>query len=281
MRDKPLRLLIIADNAADVQLLEEAFLEMEEIQFSRNWLRTVDRVYAVDVEEAMLVAGSDGFDAALLDLGLGGSEGLNAFQGLRDVAPRLPVVVLASRDDETLAMHLIKQGAQDYILKPELDCIPLARTLIVTVARQRFAEAQGSQVLVDEVTGLWNERGFGLVGRTQLGMAARCGLSVLVATAELRGNFDRDVRLLEAAEAFRAMLPESAVVARLGAKRFAAMIVPGETEDANRIEQELRGKMHIHWTKLRPQAGNDSTIQGDLIALCENVGVAARAGRHL
>jgi ActR/RegA family two-component response regulator len=281
MRDTPLRLLVISDVADDVQLLEEAFLEIQEIRFSRHWMRPVDRVYAVDAEEAMLVAGSGCFDVALLDLELGGDEGLRTFQLLHDFAPQLPIVILTSATEETLAMHLVKQGAQDYLLKPELDCVPLARTLIAAVARQRFAEAQRSFVLVDDVTGLWNERGFALVGRTQLGIAARCGLAAVIATAEVMDKSGGEVELLDAAAAFRDVLPSSALVARLGLRRFAAMIVPGQQEDAGRIEKELQGRMQLHWTTLRPQAGDDSAIQGDLIALCENVGVAARAGRHL
>jgi hypothetical protein len=59
------------------------------------------------------------------------------------------------------------------------------------------------------------------------------------------------------------------------------MIVPGEPEDASLFEARLGPGMQVHWTTLRPQPDFGAGIQGDLLALCENVGVAARAGRHL
>jgi hypothetical protein len=128
---------------------------------------------------------------------------------------------------------------------------------------------------------MWNERGFGLVGRTQLGVAARCGLDALVATAELNQETGGELELLEAAEAFRRALPDSALIARLGGKRFAAMVVPGAPEVAGGFEAKLVGGLRVHWTTLRPQPDFGSGMSGDLLALCENVGVAARAGRHL
>lgn len=280
MKETPLRLLVIADDPDDVQFLEEAFVEIDEIRFTRDWLKPIDRVYAVESAEALEAASTREFDAALLDLGVGGSDGLRAFQGLRERAPHLPVVLLADPDDETLAMALVKQGAQDYILKPELDCVPLARAISCAVVRQRIADGRRGQTLVDDLTGLWNERGFGMVGRSQLGLAARCGVDALVAMAEVDRSTG-DVELLEAADAFRGALPDSAIVARLGGKQFAAMVVPSDPDDAARLEERLQGKMKIRSTTLRPQPDFESSLQYDLISLCENVGFAARAGRHL
>jgi GGDEF domain-containing protein len=205
---------------------------------------------------------------------------LRVFQGLRERSPQLPTIVLAEPEEETLAMALIKQGAQDYILKPELDCVPLARALHCAVVRQRLADGRRSQSLVDELTGMWNERGFGLVGRSQLGLAARCGVSALVAMAEVGGSRG-DVDLLAAADLFRGALPDSAVLARLGGARLAAMVVPADAGDISRLERAANGRMDVRWTTLRPESDFEPAMQCDLIALCENVGVAARAGRHL
>jgi GGDEF domain-containing protein len=135
---------------------------------------------------------------------------------------------------------------------------------------------------VDELTGLWNDRGFAVLGQAHLALAARCGLPVLIASAEPNGSAPAgEVELLEAAESFRGALPESAVVARLSGCRFAAVMAPGSPSDIAALESGLRGRMEVRWTTMHPQPGFEPAVQGALQSLCENVGVAARAGRHL
>ena len=283
-KHKPLSILVIADCPDDVELLEEVFLEIDEVRFSRDWLRPVERVYSVDHGEALSTAASHSFDAALLDLNLGGGcEALALFHRLREKVPQLPVLVLAGIDEEALAISLVRQGAQDCVLKAELDCIPFARMLSCAVGRQRIDDGRRSQSLVDEFTGMWNERGFALVARSHLGLAAQCGLAVLVASAELpsRSNHVEDLDVLEAAEAFRSVLPESALTARLGVARFAAMVVAIDQAGAGKARSTLAGRMEVHWTTLCPRLGMDTSMGVALEALCENVGVAPRAGRHL
>src|SRR5688572_24645471 len=283
-KHKPLSILVIADCPDDVELLEEVFIEIDEVRFSRDWLRPVERVYSVDPGEAFATATSHFFDAALLDLNLGGGcEALALFHRLREKVPRLPILVLAGIDEEALAISLVRQGAQDCVLKAELDCIPFARMLSCAVGRQRIDDGRRSQSLVDEFTGMWNERGFALVAQSHLGLAAQCGLAVLVASAELplKSNHVEDLDVLEAAEAFRAVLPESALTARLGGTRFAAMVVAIDQAGTGKARSTLAGRMEVHWTTLCPQVGLDTSMAGALQALCENVGVAPRAGRHL
>jgi PleD family two-component response regulator len=284
MKDKPLHLLVIAGNPDDVQLLEEAFLELDEVRFTRDWLRPVDRVYAIAANEALALASHQAFDAVMLDLNLGdnGAEAVTVFHGLQQACATLPILLLANPNEEPAALNLVRQGAHDYILKTEVDCIPLARTLTCAVARARFNDSRHAQSLVDELTGLWNQRGFSVMSQTQLSLAGRCGLPVLVAAADVpeaeRGN---QLRLLEAADAFRAALPPDAIAARLEGCRFAAVLVPGSASTATNVEGQLNGWMKIHWTMMHPKPGCEAAVQGALQSLCENVGVAARAGRHL
>ena len=284
MREKAIRLLVVTDHPDDVQLLEEAFLELEDIRYSREWLQPVRRTYAVDGEEAVELADPGMHDVILLDLGLGGNEAMVTFQKLRERVPEIAIVLLAGEEEESIAMRLVRQGAQDYVLKLELDCVPLARALICAMARQCLIEGQRGQALVDDLTGLWNARGFELVGRTQLSMAARCGLTALVATAELDAGQRGDVEILAAADQLRCDLPEAAILARLSGSRFAALVIPGDAEGAARLENQFGKKMDVccATVALRPDSIGDCTMQSTLQALCENVGVAAaRAGRHL
>lgn len=58
-----------------------------------------------------------GIDAILLDLGLPDSQGLNTFEKTYAVAPKEPILILTSNDDDSLALDAVRRGAQDYLIK--------------------------------------------------------------------------------------------------------------------------------------------------------------------
>ena len=57
------------------------------------------------------------FSAALLDLNLPDSMGIETFQQVHAAAPALPVMVVTGFDDPQLAGEILREGAQDYIIK--------------------------------------------------------------------------------------------------------------------------------------------------------------------
>jgi DNA-binding response OmpR family regulator len=103
-----MHLLIIEDNL-DLSANVGEFLE------SRG--NTVD--YARDGTQGLQLAGSDGYDAVILDLGLPGLDGLTLCRRLRDTARRdVPIVMLTARDTEADKLSGFDAGADDYVTKP-------------------------------------------------------------------------------------------------------------------------------------------------------------------
>ena len=70
-----------------------------------------------------------GVDVVLLDLALSEGKGLESFNQAREVAGRVPIIVLSSLDDENLALKAVQEGAQDYIVKVELNEYLLVRAI--------------------------------------------------------------------------------------------------------------------------------------------------------
>jgi diguanylate cyclase (GGDEF)-like protein/PAS domain S-box-containing protein len=68
-------------------------------------------------------------DIVLLDLGLTDPEGLDAISRTRAVAPRVSIVLLSSLDDEPKAIQAIHEGAQDYLIKGQIEPQKLMRAL--------------------------------------------------------------------------------------------------------------------------------------------------------
>ena len=80
-------------------------------------------------------------DLILLDLGLPDAHGLAAVRRAHTVAPRVPLVVLTGMDDESLASQALQEGAQDYLIKGQIDARGLLRALRYAVERKAMEEA--------------------------------------------------------------------------------------------------------------------------------------------
>ena len=80
-------------------------------------------------------------DIILLDLGLPDAQGLEAVRRARAAAPRVPLVVLTGLDDESLAAQALQEGAQDYLIKGQIDARGLLRALRYAVERKSMEEA--------------------------------------------------------------------------------------------------------------------------------------------
>jgi|HubBroStandDraft_6_1064221.scaffolds.fasta_scaffold05277_1 diguanylate cyclase (GGDEF)-like protein/PAS domain S-box-containing protein len=126
-------LLLVEDNPGDARLLREMLKEHDSREFQ---LTHVDRM-----TEAENHLAKGGFDLILLDLGLPDSESLSAVRRARAAAPRVPLVVLTGMDDESLAAQALQEGAQDYLIKGQIDTRGLFRALRYAVERKSMEEA--------------------------------------------------------------------------------------------------------------------------------------------
>jgi ActR/RegA family two-component response regulator len=78
------------------------------------------------------------FDLVLLDLGLSDSSGLKTYDEISKVKCDIPVVVLTGLDDEKIAVGAVKKGAQDYLVKGEVDNRALLRSLEYAIERSKL-----------------------------------------------------------------------------------------------------------------------------------------------
>lgn len=78
----------------------------------------------------------------LLDLGLPDSVGFSGVDDIRRIAPDVPVVVLTGRTDTESGLEALAVGAQDYLVKGDVDASSLERTLRYAIERGRAALVQ-------------------------------------------------------------------------------------------------------------------------------------------
>jgi phosphoserine phosphatase RsbU/P len=124
--------LLVEDNDGDARLIREMLHDASGARFR---LECADRL---DSGLQRIAAG--GVDVVLLDLSLPESQGLDTLFRVHAQAPAIPVVVLTGSKDEELGNTAVQSGAQDYLIKGQVDGPLLARALRYAIERGRIEE---------------------------------------------------------------------------------------------------------------------------------------------
>ncbi len=133
MNDKPLKVLLIEDSPGEARLIKEMLAEVKGARFD---LEHADRLSS-GLER--LAAGD--IDVLLLDLSLPDSLGLDTFAWAQAQTPQVPIIVLTVLDDEEVAVRALREGAQDYLIKGQVDSNLLGRAIRYAIERKQVEEA--------------------------------------------------------------------------------------------------------------------------------------------
>jgi len=151
MTTPTLRLLHIEDNPADALLMQEYIREscrrwnlslpsdastVRSPESSAVEFDSVQRL--ADVTQSRTAAA----DCAILDLSLPDASGLQALVALRALSPELPIVVLTGFDDLEVGLLALRCGADDYLVKSQVDGFTLDRAVRYAIARRQLAGEQ-------------------------------------------------------------------------------------------------------------------------------------------
>ena len=127
MIKKTLTVLLIEDNAEYAELVQRWLSLREDATFILNWTDSL--------MEGMNSLTLGGVDVILLDLSLPDSDGLNTFTTIKTFAPGVPIIILSASDSESLALRLVQEGAQDYLLKSICNGDSLAKAIQYALVR--------------------------------------------------------------------------------------------------------------------------------------------------
>ena len=132
MNEESIRVLLIEDDPDDTLLIQEMLSEAKGARFE---VECADRL-----ADGLERLGESGIEVILLDLGLPDCTGRDSFLTTRRFAPVVPVIVLTGLDDEALALRLVREGAQAYLVKGQVNSDLLARAICSAVQRKRSEE---------------------------------------------------------------------------------------------------------------------------------------------
>jgi diguanylate cyclase (GGDEF)-like protein len=126
-------LLLVEDNLGDARLLREMLNGQNSLNIQSKQLETMTAAEAHLAKHAV--------DIILLDLGLPDAQGLEAIRRAHAAAPGVPLVVLTGLDDESLAVQALQLGAQDYLIKGQIETRGLLRALRYAIERKTMESA--------------------------------------------------------------------------------------------------------------------------------------------
>src|ERR1700691_1130423 len=142
MKEKTLQVLLVEDNAGDVRLLRE--------MFNKERCDSFELTHCMRMGEAERHLARGVVDVLLLDMGLPDGHGLDTVRRAHAAAPGVPMIVLTGLDDEALAAQAMKEGAQDYLIKGQIENRALPRALRHAIERHRM-QAETDLIRIQQI----------------------------------------------------------------------------------------------------------------------------------
>jgi diguanylate cyclase (GGDEF)-like protein len=248
MPDKPTKVLVIEDDQDYTRLLQVKLSKATSHPFD------VECTDTLEVGLQHLAKGST--EVILLDLLLPDSRGLDTFLRVQMQSPETPVVVLTGFDDDTIALEAVRKGAQDYLVKGQaIDGKMLSRVIRYAIERQQMQSALRSLALVDELTALYNRRGFTNLATQHLKLAQRTKRSSLLLLLDVDklkhindtlGHPAGDRALVDVADILRGTFRTSDVIARIGGDEFAVIAIEAHKDSGEMLTARLQEKLKEH-----------------------------------
>ena len=130
--------LLIEDNLGDIVSIRTMISELSDGCFELK--------FAESLGEALTILRNENFDVILMDLGLPDSQGFRTFTQVHNQMPDLPIIIITGLEDEDLGLSAVKEGAQDYLIKGQVDKKLLGRTLKYAIERKQTEEGLKSSI---------------------------------------------------------------------------------------------------------------------------------------
>ena len=249
-----MRVLLIESEQEDVLFLRDVLMEIGEGRYWNNWVN-IEILHAGSWKEASAILANEPIDIALLDLDLADSQGMETFRRAQNAAPEVPMILLLGAQEESLGLRLVRDGAQDFLVKKQVDCAPLAHAMRNAMERHRALAASRAASTHDTLTGLLNRAGFVTSADHDRKLAERLGRRLMVMVAEPKnlgefatayGEQRRDLALVEAADHLRSLAGPADLVARIGSTRFGLAVFDTDFESLEAAWSRIHAALLEH-----------------------------------
>ncbi|OGW80254.1 MAG: hypothetical protein A3G33_06165 [Omnitrophica bacterium RIFCSPLOWO2_12_FULL_44_17] len=243
-----IKVLLIEDDAAYAKLLQN--------RLGREVNPSIDLRSAQSLHTGLEEIGKFKPDVILLDLTLPDSSPKETVEAVKNISPKIPVVILSGLDNEDIAVKAVRGGVEDYLVKSEMEGKTLSRILKHAIERSRIkqdidiANERLKQLSVtDPLTGLLNRRGIEQVLSREIQWSKREGSNLLVILLDLDdfknvndtfGHSAGDFVLTEVARRMKENLRTTDYIARIGGDEFIVLLPHARLAEGAHVGEKLR-----------------------------------------
>lgn len=250
-----LKILLVED--------DQEFADILKIRLGKETSPPLEITCLPTLQQAIEALTETTWDLILLDLMLPDSSGIQTFSALRSQARHTPIVIMSGLDSDSLAIDAVRKGAEDYLVKGELDSRLLLRILHHAIDRHRIKEKLASvtgrlretnlrlekMALLDPLTELYNRRGLQQALRRETQILSREGGRLMVLIFDIDdfkkindslGHPVGDILLKETAKKIQDSVRASDHVARIGGDEFILLLPKTRLKEGLQLAERLR-----------------------------------------
>jgi len=247
-----IRVLLVEDSNFDVLIIKDMLTKEIDSKLKKI---AFDIIRADSFHDAKHKLAKDFFNVILLDLTLPDSIGLDTLRKVYAEAPETPIIVLTSINDQLVAINAVKEGAQDYLVKGQFDANLLLRSIHYSIERHKMLVALRSMALIDQLTSLYNRRGFSNLATHHIELAKRKKRNLLFLFCDLDdfkyindnyGHLIGDQVLKDTASILKETFRESDIIARYGGDEFIVLAIDVKQGDKEAIIRRLKNNIEAY-----------------------------------
>ena len=211
---------------------------------------------AMNPLSALELVSKGSFDIMITDIVLPEMNGLELTKKAKNVKPHMAIIIATGYIDAFSYDEAIEAGASDFLKKPFT-----VKELTARAKHVKIVEEMRNLALRDELTGLYNRRGFFTLIEHQLKLAKRKKTGMFLLYADLDdlksindtwGHREGDVALIETAKILRKNYRESDIIARIGGDEFVVFPAGTSDDDSEKILDRLHNAFLHHCAQSNP-----------------------------
>lgn len=241
MKENSPNLLLIEDDSSYLGFLSNLFNRPKQTVFNLKKATCLESAVGILVKEDV--------DVILLDLNLPDSSGINTLSAIKNCAHDIPVIILTGDDNKSQAMEAIKLGAQDYLLKGEDFTRNIVFKVEYALERHKSEEDLRSLAFIDELTGLYNFRGFKMHAENYLNNFNSSFLLCFLDMDHLKEINDRNGHLvgseaiINTAKLLKKTFRETDLYCRFGGDEFIVLVLSAKSDEIDEIDQRFQNNI--------------------------------------
>jgi len=208
---------------------------------------------AMSASIALELLSKDLFDTTIIDIVLPDMSGFELATKAKKIKPDMAIIIMTGYIDEFSYEDAIESGASDFIKKPFS-----VKELIARIEHAKMHERLHDISLHDELTGLYNRRGFFTLAEHLLKTAKRqqaglfmlyCDLDGLKVINDALGHQKGDWALIDTANILKETFRDSDIIARIGGDEFVVMPIKTTGDNLEVVINRLQKAVEMDNTK--------------------------------